>query len=146
MLHPYTLTLFGPSHAEQVLAVWPDHPAIGPAYQQWRAVRKRDQTAQTFLACADMLAQHDEQLKSLAVLNSVPVYAIDHPAIVARRSELRERLDPLFDPEGYARHYRSATKLEDMTPDDRVMVLGDALPRAGFLLTGLREQAEAMAA
>jgi tetratricopeptide (TPR) repeat protein len=132
------------AHAEHVLQVWPDHPALGPAYAQWRAVRKRDQTAQTFLACAEMLAQHDEQLKALEVLRSVPVYAVDHPAVVARRSELRERLDPLFDPAGYAERYRTgATKPEDLVSDDRVMALGDALPRAGFLLAGLREQAEA---
>jgi tetratricopeptide (TPR) repeat protein len=133
-------------HAEQVLAVQPGHPAIRNAYEGWRAGRKREQTASTFLACAEMLVQHDEQLKALDVLRSVPYYAIDHPRVVALRSALRERIDPLMDAAGYAERYRTGgTKPEDMTRSatSTSWRSATASPGCAFLLMGLEEQAAA---
>jgi Tfp pilus assembly protein PilF len=67
-------------HAEHVLRLQPGHATILPAYRGWLVGRKREHTASTFIACAQMLIGHDEQLKALDVLRSVPHYAIDEPA------------------------------------------------------------------
>ena len=129
--------------ADQVLAQAPGHPLIAPDYPQWRALRKRDSAADMFVSCAQVLAAHDEQLKALQVLEAAPHFATDHPAVVAARSQLRERLNPLFDLAAYADHYETGgSKPEDYVKDEDVLPLGDYLPRCGFLLQGLHEQLE----
>lgn len=129
--------------AEEALQVVPDHPIRGH-YEAWRGARKRERTAEATLALAQTLVAHDEQLKALEVLRAAPHYVEDHPQVVAWRSMLNEKVVTLSDPDGYAKHYRDGgSKPEDMIPDEHVLELGDALPRCGFLLSGLQMQAAA---
>lgn len=128
--------------AEEAFAIAPGIQPLADAHQRWRVIRRRESTAKTVVSLAQLLVAQDEQLKALAVLDAAPYFAQDHPQVVAARSALRERLDPLFDSDGYARHYESGgSKPEDFVADERVLALGDALPRCQFLLAGLREQA-----
>ncbi|MGH2716655.1 MAG: glycosyltransferase [Thermoleophilaceae bacterium] len=128
--------------AEEALAIIPDHPPLREGYADWIGQRKREATARTWVAAAQQLVSHDEQLKALALLeDTVPYFARDHAMVVAARSELRERLAGLLEPDAYADHYRTGgSKPEDFVPDDRVEPICNALPRCRFLLEGLCEQ------
>lgn len=128
--------------AEEVFAILPGHPLLVGPYQKWTRARKLQSTAEAFVACAQTLIGHDEQLRALRVLEAVPHYVQDNPGVVALRSQLRERVMPLLEPESYSEHYKTGgSKPEDFIPDEILMDLGDALPRAHFLLRGLKEQA-----
>jgi hypothetical protein len=96
------------------------------------------------------LGRHEEAIKvaweALRLLPSWPdsylTLAEAHYQVVAQRSLLRERLGPLFDPEGYSEHYvTGGSKPEDMVEDP--IAVGDALPRCAFLLRGIRAQVAA---
>lgn len=134
--------------AEAGLQLIPDHPGLREGLATWRGVRKREQTAQTWLAAAEMLVNHDEQLKALDLLEAtVPYYAQDHPRVVALRSQLRERLTPLADADAYAQIYAAGGHAaEAPVPDDKVVEFASRLPRAQFLREGIRDQLEAVAA
>jgi tetratricopeptide (TPR) repeat protein len=134
--------------AEELLAVVPDHQGLLQARQGWIAQGQRDATAQTFVAAARQLINHDEQLKALILLEqTVPHFAQDHAEVVALRSQLRERVYPLLEPASYAEHYESGgSKPEDFTPDEKVDEIGSYLPRCAFLLGGITEQLEEAAA
>jgi tetratricopeptide (TPR) repeat protein len=134
--------------AEEALAIVPDHMGLMQQRQIWIADGQREATAQTWLAAARQLVNHDEQLKALRLLeDTVPHFAQDHAEIVALRSQLRERVYPLLEAAGYAEHYETGgSKPEDFTPDEKVDEIGEHLPRCGFLLEGIVEQlAEAAA-
>lgn len=129
--------------AEHALAMCPSHQELQRHLAGWRATSKREHVASTIVAMAGLLVEHDEQLKALALLeDAVPCFAQDHPAVVACRSEVRERILWAKDPAAYARHYREdGSKPEDMIEDDRIGALCDTLPRAAFALAGLADQA-----
>lgn len=131
--------------AGEALALVPDDPRVVPAARSWRTRLKRDQTAAGVLAHAQTLITHDEQAKALDLLErSVPYFCVDHPDVVAMRSQLRERLLIAHDPAVYDEHYKTGgSKPEDFTSDDRALELAAHLPRARFLLAGLAEQAAA---
>lgn len=114
------------------------------AMNLWASASKREHTASTFAMCAEQLISHDEQLKALTLLeNCVPVFATDHPRIVALRSMLRERLAWINTPVDYSVHYEvGGSKPEDMIPDDKVDALCEYLPRTQYLLDGITEQIE----
>lgn len=120
--------------AEEALAIIPDHPELRQHHHGWKATAKREHTANTFAGSAELLIAHDEQLKALMLLEEcVPHFATDHPRVVQLRSALRERIRPLLDAEGMREHY---TGTEDGMPLD----VAATLPRAQFLVGGLREQ------
>jgi tetratricopeptide (TPR) repeat protein len=131
--------------AEEVLAKVPGHYLIAPAYGEWLSQRKREQTARTWLSCVELLCAHDEQAKALALLEETcPYFIQDAPAIVAARSQLRERLLFARRPALYAEHYTSGgSKKEDMVDDEKVTELCEALPRVQFLARTIREIREA---
>lgn len=130
--------------AEGVLERVPNHDGLLAPYQAWRAQLKRDRAAESFVSSAALLVAHDEQVKALELLGCVPYFATDHPKVVSYRSWLRERVEPLLDPVGYAEHYTTGgSKPEDIVADDRVAAVVDSLPRAHLLVEGLREQAAA---
>lgn len=130
---------------EQALHVQPDHQLLVALRRKLRSDRKRDATARTFVSAAQVLVAHDEQLKARRLLDQVPYFAYDHPEVVAMRSHVRERVDPLLDPAGYQEHYETGgSKPEDMVDDP--LQVGDQLPRCHFLLRGLDEQAREAAA
>lgn len=132
--------------AEEALELLPQHQLLAAGVREWRAIRKREQTAQTWVAAAEMLVSHDEQLKAADLLETVPHYAIDHPRVVATRAQLRARLAQLLDPDSYADHYTSGgSKPEDMVPDEKVDETAGSLPRAHFLLEGIDDQLAAAA-
>lgn len=118
--------------------------ALGQAMHIWQGTAKRERTADTFAMCAEQLIAHDEQLKALTLLEDcVPVFATDHPRVVALRSMLRERIGWAWDSDAYSSHYEvGGSKPEDMIPDDKVDSLCEALPRTNFLLDGICEQLE----
>ena len=127
--------------AEEALAIVPQHEGLREGYARWSHARTREATARTWVGAAEMLVRHDEQLKALAVLDTAPHFAIDHSAVVALRSQLRERVLPLLEPDAYAEHYRvGGSKPEDMIDDSEVDKLCTQLPRCSFLLEGIREQ------
>lgn len=137
--------------AEAGLQLIPDHPGLREGLATWRSIRKREQTAQTWLAAAEMLVNHDEQLKALDLLEAtVPYYAQDHPRIVALRSQLRERLAPLADAESYAQIYAAGgveghagdgdRATEHAIPAELADETVRRLPRAQFLREGIRDQ------
>ncbi len=132
--------------AEDALEIIPDHPGLRGKRQEWLATGQREATAQTVLALARQLIGHDEQVKALALLElAVPYFAIDHPEVVALRSQLRERLYPLFEPDGYAAAYvAGGEEPEQLTDDERIDEICNALPRCGFLLDGIGEQLAAV--
>lgn len=128
--------------AEEALAIVPQHEGLREGYMAWSSTSTREATAKTWVGAAELLVRHDEQLKALRLLeDSVPYFATDHPAIVSLRSELRERVRPLLDPDAYDEHYRTGgSKPEDMIPDDAVDRICEHLPRCRFLLEGVEEQ------
>lgn len=127
--------------AEQALSICPDHEPLRETYAEWRGIRKREATAETFIMAAQQLVAHDEQLKALTLLEeTVPYFARDHHKIVRARSELRQHLAPILDPERYADHYADGAKPEVLVADDQVDQVAGALPRCRFLLSGLLEQ------
>ena len=124
--------------AGEALQLAPGHPLIEGPYQLWVRDLKREQTANRSLELAQVLVEHDEQLKALEVLRNVPHYAAEHPRVVVARAELAARIGPLLDPDAYREHYRSGgTKPEDMVEDP--IAVGDVLPRCRFLLDRLLE-------
>lgn len=129
------------SIGKDALSIYVEHGLYG-AMQGWQADLKREHTASTYCMAADQLIAHDEQLKALTLLTEcVPVFAIDHPAVVAKRAFLRERIAWAFKPVDYTIHYEvGGSKPEDMIPDGMVNELCEALPRTGFLLDGVCEQ------
>lgn len=127
--------------AEQALQLSPGNRDLLGQLQQWRQVGKQEHSVSTWLATADMLGRHDEQLKALTLLEeTVPYFIADHPQIVAARSELRERLGFVRDPGQYGALYRTGgPKPEALVSDREIDKLCRTLPRAGFLVAGLRE-------
>lgn len=116
-------------HADRVLAVMP-HEMITEQSLPWRVEIKRDRTAKTWLAGAQLLIQHDEQLKALDHLETAPHFAREHPEVVALRSMLRERL---AEHSAEAHYGSTPTKPERFLADDMVTEFCQRLPRAGFL-------------
>ena len=134
--------------AEEALSIVPNHGELLAGYENWRGKRKREATAQTFVAAAQQLVAHDEQLKALTLLeDTVPYFARDHADVVELRSRLRERLRPLLGGEAaYQGFYRSGgIKPEAPVPDESIAAIGAGLPRARFLLQGIEEQAGVVA-
>lgn len=127
---------------EQALQVVPDDGDLMQAFEAWRTTRKRESTAQTVVSLSQMLVSHDEQKAALDLLEqSVPHFAKDHPLVVAARSELRERLLPLYDPDGYSDHYRTGgSQPEHFVEDEQLDQVAGSIHRCHFLLEGLREQ------
>jgi hypothetical protein len=109
--------------------------------QTWQALAKRESVAQAAIQTAQLLVAHDEQAKALTYLEQcVPVFATDHPGVTAIRSQLRERLLFIRDPELYAEHYETGgSQPEDFHSDERSLEIAAALPRSHFLLDTIRE-------
>lgn len=121
--------------ADEARAIAP-HDEVDRHYPTWRAKRKSDLVSRACVELAETLVGHDEQAKALALLEgAVPYFVHDHPAIVAARSSVRERLLFVTDPALYAQHY---TDHDEKGHDEPATVR--PLPRAAFLLAGLREQ------
>jgi tetratricopeptide (TPR) repeat protein len=120
-------------------------PTLAEAVAGWRAELKRDQTAGTFAMCAQILIAHDEQLKARTLLREcVPYYAQDHPKIIALRTDLHARIGWMDASDEYALHYEvGGSKPEDFLPLPLADEVAASLPRVGFLINGLLEQAEA---
>lgn len=119
----------------------PSHGDLQRGMAAWRQQVKRQHTTSTVVGLADLLVQHDEQGKALELLERcAPYYVQGDPQFVAARSALRERLSDLRSTQEQSGHYLEAT--ERGIPDEDVENVVPMLSRSGFLLTGLREQAE----
>lgn len=151
-VHPYRLIAGAHGQLEQwdeavdacdrVLAHEPADQGIQGARADFADKARREHTAQTYVIAAQQLVASDEQLKALTLLEDcVPYFATDHPAIVAARSELRQRLVWLRRADGYVDHYQTGgSKPEDFHGDEMIEPVGQSLPRVGFLLHGLAQQ------
>lgn len=130
--------------ADAGLAILPGHPELGRVRAGWAAQIKRDDVAESVIAAAQVLVGHDEQAKARLLLEAcVPYFAVDHPAVVACRSQLRERMAWVDRPVDYAEHYVvGGSKPEDFYEDPVSMAIATNLPRAHFLAGGLAEQLE----
>lgn len=128
--------------AELALTEIPGHQDVATAVRVWRARLKRDTVARQVVTAAQVLVGHDEQAKALTLLEEcVPYFCVDHPDVVACRSQVRERLAWLHTPAEYSEHYVvGGSKPEDFCDDQESLAIADALPRAHFLLAGLHEQ------
>jgi tetratricopeptide (TPR) repeat protein len=115
------------AEGERALQIVPGHAGLETSMVDWRRRRKLDSTANTCVGLADVLVANDQQADALAVLGAVPHFVRDHPAVVEKRSVIRERID--------------TGRVESFTADEDVLAIGDQLPRCHFLLRGLREQA-----
>lgn len=128
----------------QALQINPELHDVRNTMAGWQASSMREATAKTWCAAAAQLVGTDEQLKALRLMDTVPAFAQDHPDVVEMRSRIRERVNPLVDPDGYVEHYtEGGSKPEDMISDDMVDEIGGRLPRARFLLDGVVEQVAA---
>lgn len=128
--------------AREALELVPDHAQLRAATGRWEARAKCEHVANTWIGAARMLVSHDEQLKALDLLEcTVPHFAVDHPAVVAERSRLRERLLWARDPDAYARHHTDggAVAEEPIAGEDIDATVG-VLPRARMVAAGLAEQ------
>jgi tetratricopeptide (TPR) repeat protein len=124
----------------QILALVPDHAEVVATMTAWRAIEKREQVAAKAVEDAQVLVAHDEQEKALILLEQcVPVFATDHPNVVAIRSQLRERLMFVSDPGLYAEHYEDAPDNAPDPDDERALEIASQLPRSHFLLEALQE-------
>lgn len=128
--------------ADRALALSPD-PHLVAVQAQWRIVLKRESTANTACMMAELLINHDEQMKALTFLEEcVPYYCHEHPKVVQLRSFLRQRLSWMHTKPDFEEHYESGgSKPEDFIPDEKVDALCEYLPRTNFLLENLLEQA-----
>jgi tetratricopeptide (TPR) repeat protein len=129
-------------YAEEALSITPNDQALAVELHGWRTQTKRDRTAETYVMAAEQLVGHDEQAKARTLLEQcVPHFAVDHPAVVAKRSEVRERLLWANKPQAYADHYEfGGSKPEDFIADEQIDELCGYLPRTQFLLEGLKDQ------
>lgn len=135
--------------ARDALELVPDHVELRRHARGWQSTQEREAVAATWVGCAQLLVQSDEQLKALDLLErTVPYFCVDHPSVVACRSQIRERLLWVNDPDEYARHYRDGgSKAEDFHTDERALAVCEHLPRVHFLarqIAELDEQAEPM--
>lgn len=130
---------------QQALAIQPDHGELRAHMASWKAESKRETVARTVIGQAHLLVAHDEQLKALRLLEDCcPHFVQDHPAVVAERSRLRERILWARDPALHARHYGAGgVKPEDPHTDDEAVEVASRLPRAHFLARTLDELKEA---
>lgn len=125
---------------EEIMALVPDHAEVMSTMTAWRALSKRETVAAKAIEDAQLLVAHDEQSKALTLLEEcVPVFATDHPSVVAIRSQLRERLMFVNQPELYAVHYEQAPDNAPEFDDEHALQIAEQLPRSHFLLDTLRE-------
>lgn len=125
---------------EQIMHLVPDHGEVARTMGAWRGLHKREVVAQKAIEDAQLLVQHDEQAKALILLEQcVPVFATDHPGVVAIRSQLRERLWFVNQPDLYAEHYVQAPDNAPQEDDETALAIAENLPRSHFLLDTLRE-------
>jgi tetratricopeptide (TPR) repeat protein len=127
-------------HGHAALAADSGRQDVAHGLAVWESMSERNRVAEQFVAMAQTLVAHDEQGKALVLLEqAVPYFSVDHPLVVQARSQVRERLLWAYDPAAYAKHYQDGgSKPEDMVQDYAGVC--EHLPRAGFLLEGLREQ------
>lgn len=129
-------------HGEEALRLVPQHELLAQGVAFARREAKIQHTASTLTGVARMLLAHDEQSKALRVLEDcVPHFAIDHPEVVGLRSLVRERLAFVGAPDAYTRHYQEGGSKPEGAVEDYAGVC-EHLPRARFLLDGVREQIE----
>ncbi len=129
---------------QEVLALVPDHAEVANTVQAWRVLAKREQVAQQAITSAQVLVAHDEQAKALILLEQcVPHFAHDHPGVVGIRSQLRERLAWVNDPDAYAVHYEKAPDNAPQHTDEEALAIAEQLPRSHFLKETLADLAEA---
>ncbi len=102
----------------EVARVNPAFMDIAPSLGRWEGERQIKQTVDLFVEAANVLRAYDEPLKAEALLDNVPYYCSDHPALVGARVQTQDVL-------------RSPYVCEPVTAES---------PRGQFLLAGLREQ------
>lgn len=128
--------------ARDALALNPQDEPLNILSMQLRANAKREHTAKNIAMMVQQLVAHDEQAKALKLVEEcVPWFADDHPGVVSIRSQLREHLEWVPNPETLLEHYAvGGSKPEDFLPEDKCDEVAAALPRTQFLYRGIHEQ------
>lgn len=125
----------------QALELVPYDPMLRQAMVRWQKKAKREHTAATWASGAEMLIRHDEPLKAREMIGTVPHYAEDHPRVIGVRQMLRQRLAFIDDDDAYSSFYEAGgAQAEQPVGDDELDERAGALPRARFLLAGVRDQ------
>jgi len=91
------------------------------------------------LMLREILVRHDENLKALHLLESVPYVIEDDSRIVQARAAQRKNVEHVLKPREYERWYRDEPK-ESTVGDEVVENVDQYIERAGYYLEGLREQ------
>ena len=102
-----------------------------------------ERTLNTFLEMRETLVRHDENLKALKLLECVPYFAENQPAIHEARLIARENVLHATDPEVYGSYYRENPN-EAPFELQRVPIpeAHETFHRVKFLRDGLEEQTE----
>ena len=86
------------------------------------------------LRLRELLVRHDENLKAWHLLNSVPYWCTDRPAIAKARAEQREMVLHAIDPDAYAAYYGDNPHERPFEQQYGISVdEADAIPRVAFL-------------
>lgn len=135
--------------AEEALAIT-DHllsvtPGRDDLAQQRQNIADEVQARETITATLrlrELLLRHDEADKANRLMECVPYYVTDHPAIAQARLDTREMTLHATEPELYERFYRSPeieAKFEDAHPHLKVSDAPDIFPRVEFVAAQLAE-------
>jgi 2-polyprenyl-3-methyl-5-hydroxy-6-metoxy-1,4-benzoquinol methylase len=86
------------------------------------------------LRLRELLVRWDENLKAWHLLNSVPYWATDRPAIAQARAEQREMVLHAIDPDAYADYYATNVHERPFKQQYGIEVeQADVIPRVAFL-------------
>lgn len=106
--------------AEQALELCPGILGLDELLPNWRGQEHKNQVAGMWAANAGLLLEFDEPEKAADLLNTVPFYSADHPAVIAARATVAAALAAPY----------------------AVQVMSGAEPRAQFIVKQLEDQAE----
>lgn len=119
--------------------VAPSHIAIAQQAAAQAQLRQEGEALNAVLGLRETLVRHDENLKALQVIESVPYFLREHPAIVQARREQREMCKHYLHPDEYRRWYEDDPK-ESTYPWSEIDSVPETFERVKGLLDGLADQ------
>jgi 2-polyprenyl-3-methyl-5-hydroxy-6-metoxy-1,4-benzoquinol methylase len=93
-----------------------------------------DEVAVHYLRLRELLVRGDENLKCWNLLQTVPYWAADHPALVRAREEQRQMVEHAIDPAAYEAYYQTNVHERPFEQQTGLTVeTADRIPRVGWL-------------
>jgi tetratricopeptide (TPR) repeat protein len=131
-------------HTEQALGITPYREDLQIQAATLAEELKRSETVRHVLALRELLVRHDENVKARDLLDCVPYYVYDDPAIAQARADQRECVLHATDPEVYGSYYRTNPgeapfELQEVPIEEA----HERFNRVGFLRKGIAEQVAA---